>query len=85
MKDRPKVIESGNSKDAGCYVKQVTCTGKGQGGGGCGAVLEVNMQHIYPNNSTNGFHFVCPECHNYTSISVPAQIAQQIRSRYDSD
>lgn len=50
------------------WAKEFTCTGKGNGGGGCGAVLLVERDDLYQTSrsslgETDYFvTFRCPEC-----------------------
>lgn len=62
------------SKGPGWSIKQ-KCTGKGNGGGGCGSELEVEKQDIYITSHTDlsgetdyYFTFTCPVCGAETDI-----------------
>jgi len=68
-----KVLAKGN----GCksWSKKVTCTGKGNQGGGCGAKLLVERTDLfhtyhssYDGDTDTYTTFVCPECKVLTDI-----------------
>lgn len=67
-----KIIKPGTPK--GPWSKQVTCTGAGNGGGGCGAVLEVHEEDVYETwssalHETYEYNTItCPECGYETDI-----------------
>ncbi len=56
------------------WSKEYTCTGKGNGNGGCGAVLLVSEYDIYETSSsalseTDYYNtFCCPECGVETDV-----------------
>lgn len=78
-----KVLQEG----PGWSIKQ-KCTGIGNGGGGCGALLEVEREDIYLTSSTalSGetdyyFTFRCPCCDIETDVperEVPAIIKRNL-------
>lgn len=45
-----KIIKEGRKQTG--WSKELTCTGKGNGGGGCGAVLLVEQTDLYNTFST---------------------------------
>ena len=68
-----KVIKKGTGQKG--WSKEFTCTGSGNGGGGCGAVLLVSAGDIYQTHHYDygGGHdvyktFTCPCCHVKTDI-----------------
>ncbi len=70
-----KVIKKGR-KQVG-WSQEFTCTGAGNGNGGCGAVLLVSEYDIYEtlsehyDGSTDYYQtFCCPECGNETDVKV---------------
>jgi len=74
-----KVIKPGNPQKG--WAKEFTCTGNGNQGGGCNAVLLVEQGDVFYTYShalheTTEYHtFQCPECGVRTdipqSISLP--------------
>lgn len=66
------------------WSKKVKCTGYGNGGGGCGAVLRIEEGDIYETTNyerDGGREFCrtieCPQCGKETDIdfySVPSQV-----------
>lgn len=65
-----KVIKKGRK---GGRAWQLKCTGKGYGGGGCGALLLISKKDICNlNDHCNSPNFECPECH--TATDVPEKI-----------
>jgi hypothetical protein len=71
-----KVLKKGRKQTG--WSKEFTCTGKGKGGGGCGAVLLVSKSDLYATHSYDhgGGHdtyttFKCPECKVETDVNVP--------------
>ena len=69
-----KVIKKGRRQQG--WAKEYVCTGKGNGGGGCGATLLVEEDdlfrtghHCYDGSSDYFITFRCPECGVLTDIS----------------
>jgi len=69
-----KVIKKGNPHKA--WTRELTCTGAGNGGEGCDAVLEVTFADIYVTSSCDYTGdcdhfktFCCPCCGAETDIS----------------
>lgn len=68
-----------------------TCTGKGNGGGGCGALLAVEKEDIYQTSNTDYtgdtdyyWTFRCPCCGVETDIPdrlVPSGVRNMARER----
>ena len=57
-----KVLQRGEG-----WKLEVTCTGRGNGGGGCGSVLEINEEDIY-----NTYHYdYAGDKDTYYTISCP--------------
>jgi len=80
-----KVIQSGNP--AGAWSKEYSCTGLGNGNGGCGAILEVNgndIMHTYytimGREECHCFTIECPECKTWTDL-IESDIPVAIRSK----
>lgn len=67
-----KVIKKGRPQQG--WAEKFECTGKGNGGGGCGAVLLVEQADVFQTAShcrdeTDYFNtFECPECRVLTDI-----------------
>lgn len=68
-----KVIKAGTGQKG--WSKEYKCTGKGNGNGGCGAILLVEAQDVFTTTScardeTDYYKtFRCPECGVFTDIS----------------
>ncbi len=69
-----KVIKKGRAQKG--WAKAYTCSGAGNGGGGCGAKLLVEHSdlyitgsHHYDGSSEYYTTFTCPECHVMTDIT----------------
>jgi hypothetical protein len=85
-----KVIEPGNPQKG--WAKQYSCTGKGNGGGGCGAKLLVEEGDIF--RTSRGFYdgstesydtFECSECKVWTDIEgVPVHVSRKAKNRIRS-
>lgn len=65
-----KVIKEGKG-----FITEVTCTGKGNGGVGCGAVLGINKEDVYVTSSSDYtgdteyyYTITCPCCGVETDI-----------------
>ena len=74
-----KVVQKGDGRK--CWAKEFTCTGAGNGNGGCGAILLVEENDLYRTHHYDygGGHdvyttFRCPECRNETDVSVPSSV-----------
>lgn len=68
-----KVIEKGREQKG--WAKEFKCTGEGNGGGGCGALLLVEQSDVfctysshYDGSSETYRSFQCPECKHLTDI-----------------
>jgi hypothetical protein len=67
-----KVLKSGNGQKE--WSTKVTCTGEGNDGGGCGALLLVGRSDLYLTQShardetMSYVTFKCPECQVETDI-----------------
>lgn len=69
-----------------------TCTGKGNGNGGCGSLLKVEEGDLfftrsssYDGSSESYITFQCPVCRKYTDLdksNVPAQIQKTLKLKY---
>jgi len=69
-----KVIKPGNTM-GGDWVAKTICTGKGNGGHGCGAELEVSRSDLFRTynscmgrDETHFITFMCPCCGEFTDI-----------------
>jgi hypothetical protein len=74
-----KIIKKGNPQIG--WTKRVSCTGSGNGGGGCKAVLEVSVgdlfftyHHSYDGSSDTYVTFKCAACGVLTDIKVPYSV-----------
>ena len=75
-----KTVKNGR-KQAG-WAEKFRCTGDGNGGGGCGAVLLVSQADLYKTScqsygdtSPEYFNtFCCPECGVETDVEVPVDV-----------
>lgn len=74
-----KIIKRGRPQKS--WAKQFICTGTGNGGGGCGAVLLVEADDLYQTHSSSydgstdyftTFRCVC--CKVETDVKVPSNI-----------
>lgn len=70
-----KVIKKGRSQKG--WAKQINCTGKGNGKGGCGAVLLIEESDLFQTSHTDMkgetdlfVTFRCSECKVLTDIST---------------
>jgi len=80
-----KVIKKGREQKG--WAKRVKCTGKGNGGGGCGAILLVEQADLYEtysghyDGSTDTYiTFTCSGCGVETDLSwrdVPSSITDK--------
>lgn len=71
-----KILKKGREQRG--WSKECKCTGKGNGGGGCGALLLVSEYDIYEtrsshyDGSTDYYKtFSCPQCGVETDIDDP--------------
>lgn len=79
-----KVIKSGTGQKG--WSKKTTCTGEGNGGGGCRAVLLVEQDDLFRTSSSDyvgGIDyfdtFECPECGVRTDIKgLPGEISSKL-------
>lgn len=69
-----KVVKKGRPQQG--WAKQITCTGKGNGRGGCGAVLLIEesdlfqtAKHSYDGSSEYFVTFACSECSVLTDVN----------------
>lgn len=75
-----KVIKKGSIKPT--WKHRIICTGSGNGGGGCGANLEIHLEDVY---MTRSYHYdgssdghytiMCPVCKTETDIKAPPDSA----------
>lgn len=90
-----KVLKSGNGMKE--WSKQVVCTGKGNGGGGCGAELLIGLSDLfhtyasYMGREEEWFvTFACVECAVLTDVKgapvqardLPSRVAHKEGRRY---
>lgn len=78
-----KVLKEGSGQCG--WSTQATCTGRGNGNGGCGATLLVEQTDMYMTeiNSYDGSRdkfttFKCCQCGVETDQEVPSNIKQQL-------
>lgn len=82
-----KVIKKGREQKG--WAQEFTCTGKGNGDGGCGAVLLVEEDDIYITKSgcrtTEQYNtFRCCECKVETDLldnEIPARIREEMTTK----
>lgn len=81
-----EVIKKGRSQKG--WSKETECTGKGNGDGGCGAVLLVSIGDLYKTYSsardetTTYITFTCPECEVKTDMkNVPSNLLTSIKDK----
>jgi hypothetical protein len=80
-----KVVKKGR-KQAG-WAKEFTCTGEGNKGGGCGAVLlveqaDVFCTYVHCHVDTDTFHtFRCSECGVLTDIKETLPFTPRAKER----
>lgn len=83
-----KIIEKGTGQRG--WSKEFRCTGAGNGGGGCGALLLVEQPDLFRTSSSHydGSHetyttFECSECHVWTDVDgVPSSVTCGLPHRY---
>lgn len=83
-----KIIKKGREQKG--WSKEHTCTGKGNGGGGCGALLLVSENDLYMTSrsdytgDTDYFTtFKCPCCGVETDIEgVPSRVWSELKPRW---
>ena len=83
-----KVLRTGRAQQG--WAQERACTGHGNGGGGCGAVLLVEEGDVYLTKShareetTTYLTFSCPECGVETDVEgAPAPAWNAARARKD--
>jgi hypothetical protein len=82
-----KVIKKGREQKG--WSKEYKCTGKGNGGGGCGAILLVSegdlyqtASHHYDGSSEYYTTFRCPCCSVQTDVEdVPSSVKVRMREK----
>ena len=82
-----EIIKKGTGQKS--WSKEYSCTGSGNGGGGCGAQLLVSLTDIYHIKSTDisgstdhYYTFKCPCCSVETDISdIPCSIKSKIKPK----
>lgn len=74
-----EIIKKG--RDQKGWSEEFTCSGKGNGGGGCGAVLLVSQLDLYSTQSSSYdgsteyyTTFSCPCCGVETDVTVPSNV-----------
>jgi hypothetical protein len=79
-----KILKPGREQSG--WAIETTCTGEGNGGGGCGAVLLVEAADLYiTSRDTMGRDyeefatFQCPTCGVETDLSKPGKAIQIAR------
>ena len=81
-----KVVEPGNPHG---WSKVFKCTGSGNGGGGCGAKLEVTQDDLFPTSSRSYdgssddyVTFECCACKKWTDVSsIPSAVESIVRQK----
>lgn len=81
-----KVIQPGQNGPE--WAKQFSCTGTGNGDGGCSAILLVSASDLYHTYHTDYLGdtdtyttFCCPLCGAETDVKVPHQIERSLPSK----
>ena len=80
-----RVVKKGRAQTG--WAQEFECTGKGNGNGGCGAVLlveEGDLYHTYSNcrDGTDRYTtFRCSECGVQTDVKVPSSV--KVRAKED--
>lgn len=81
-----KLIKPGREQKG--WAGEYTCTGAGNGNGGCGATLLVEEGDLYFTHSSHydGSNetyvtFKCMQCSVQTDIKPPSQVQARIRAR----
>ena len=87
-----KVLKKGRKQKG--WASEMKCTGRGNGGGGCGALLLVEEEDVFlTHNSCMGesdyfFTFKCPECWVKTDIpdgTIPAHLSTKLHGKRIDD
>ena len=86
-----KVLKPGSGQQG--WSTEATCTGYGNGGGGCGAELLVEQPDLYLTSRTDMkgetdyfVTFKCPECGVETDLkNVPSNIQSKLKKRQTYD
>lgn len=82
-----KTVKKGRKQKG--WAKKVKCTGSGNGGGGCGAILLVEQgdlyktfRHCYGDSYPDVFiTFACQECGVETDIEAPSSVTENLTSK----
>lgn len=83
-----KVIKEGTGQNG--WAKELKCTGKGNGAGGCGAVLLVEEGDLFKTSSTardettDYITFECCSCNVWTDVTdskIPYRVTENLRHR----
>lgn len=81
-----KVIQKGRRQKG--WAAEIACTGSGNGGGGCGALLLVEEADLFRTSHTDYggdtdhfTTFACPECGVLTDVDAPDRVAIEARGR----
>lgn len=84
-----KVLKKGRAQKG--WAKEFTCTGEGNGGGGCGARLLVEKGDLYQTSSScmgeveHYVTFCCPECSVETDVKGTPFYGYELPRRSRSD
>ena len=72
------------------WSKKVTCTGRGNGGGGCSAILEIEKTDLYITTSQcygdsypeTHYTFQCHECKVETDVDgLPTSVTKDLKKK----
>lgn len=81
-----KIIKKGRKQKG--WSKEFTCTGDGNGGGGCGAILLVSKSDLYETKNCDytgdcDYYttYSCPCCDVETDIDVPCAVKSGLPSK----
>lgn len=80
-----QIIKAGRQQTG--WAGECVCTGKGYGGGGCGATLlvdESDLKHTSTGYGGDIKHFIwfkCPACGLVTDIEVPHSVMKRVEDK----
>lgn len=84
--DAMEIIKKGNYQNN--WSADVECSGWGNGGGGCGAILRISLDDLYktyskaPKGTTTYITFPCCECGVKTDLKdFPSHLWNQVRNK----
>lgn len=85
-----KVLVKGRPQKG--WAEEIPCTGTGNGGGGCNALLLVEEEDLFRMNHSGDrgstLSFECPECGVVTDVvtlTIPVRLALKVPTKNDWD